>query len=394
VQTAEGGQGRQVGNVTALTTLSPVRPERQRRLDRRLLGISLVPLLGRPLARLAFIHYASWTVIAEVPAPDGSGARKPLESRYLLFESNYNGRPGDYFDAFADTLPNRLERLWGDCLQFDETVRDAPGADERVLAPWAFRDYIARNELRVLHYYAAYPEATVIDVRQALDAADRRRRAGRSGRRLAAAAPRVVPLVIGPEPDARSPLGRVGNALVAQYRALTRRYGVNQFLLLAPVDPAAAPERFERLRNWPQAAYESPLRRLDDAHYARLVLVPPELKDLGQAQPDDLGQPYLLYSSIHKGSWREHVRRLQSLGPVADEIWHDCPGYCGYADPGFGDWAARHRVRPRYYAPGYEPRTVNAVTRSLEERSRLAERLWEHGPTASWLGADRRDEGR
>jgi hypothetical protein len=387
-QTAEGGQGRQVGNVTALTTLSPVRPARQRRLGRRLLAISLVPLLGRPLARLAFIHYASWTVIAAVPAADGSGARTPLESRYLLFESNYNGLPGDYFDAFADTLPHRLERLWGECLQFDETVLDAPGADGRVLAPWAFRDYIARNELEVLHYHAAYPEATVIDVRQALAAADRRRRAGRSDRRLAATAPRVVPLVIGPEPDAGSALGRARGALVAQYRALTRRYGVNQFLLLTPVDPSAAPERFERLRNWPHATNQSPLRGLDDTHYARLVLVPPEVKDLGQTPPDDLRRPYLLYSSIHKGSWREHVRRLQALGSVADEIWDDCPRYPGHTDPGFGDWAAGHRLRPRYYVPGYEPRTVDAVTRSLEQRSELGERLWEHGPTAAWLASD------
>jgi hypothetical protein len=392
VQTPAGGQGRQVGNVTALTTLSPVRPERQRQLQRRLVAISLFPPLGKPLARLAFIHYASWTVLGEVPAPDGSGARRPLESRYLLFESNYNGRAGDYFDAFADTLPYRLERLWGECLQFEETVRDAPGAGGRVLAPWAFRDYIARNELEVLHYHAAYPEATVVDVRQALAAADRRRRAGRSERRLAASAPRVVPLVLGPEPDAATRLERLGGGAVAQYRALTRRYGVNQLMLLAPLDPAAAQERIERLRKWPQVGHESPLRRLDDTHYARLVLLPPELKNLGQAQPDDLGRPYLLYSSIHKGTWREHAQRLQALGPTVDEIWDDCPGYPGHADPGFGDWAGRHLLRPRYYAPGYAPRTPDAVIRSLHERTELAERLWQHGPTATWLAADR--EGR
>jgi hypothetical protein len=379
-----------VGNVTALTTLSPVRPGRDGRLGRRLLTISLVPALGRPLAGLAFIHYASWTVLAEVPAPNGSGRRCSLNSRYLLFESNYNGRAGDYFDAFADTLPHRLERLWGDCQEFEETVRDAPGAEGRVLAPWAFRSYIARNELEVLHYHAAYPEATVIDVRQALAASDRRRRAGRSARKLTAAAPRVVPLVIGPEPDAGTRLARLGGGLVAQYRALTRRFGVNQFMLLAPVDGDAAKDRFDHLRNWPQREHESPLAGMQDTHYARLVRLPAELKDLGQPQPDALEKPYLLYSSIHNGPWRDHVRRLRSLGTVADEIWQDCPGYPGHAGPGFDAWAERHRLQPRYYVPGYAPRTPSAVTDSLHERFALGDSLWQHGPTAAWLAADRR----
>ena len=70
----DAGQGRQVGCVTALTTLSPVRRDRQGKLDLRLALISGFPALGRPLAELAFIHYARWTVL------DSANASNPLKA--------------------------------------------------------------------------------------------------------------------------------------------------------------------------------------------------------------------------------------------------------------------------------------------------------------------------
>jgi hypothetical protein len=382
-RTADGGQGRQVGRVSALTTLSPVRRELQRKLDSRLRLVAGIPALGRPLAELAFIHYARWTVLRDVPAPDGSGERVPLASRYLLFESNYNGRPGDYLDAFADVIPHRLARLWGTCELFEETVQRAEGADGRLLAPWAFRMYVERNELEVLHFHAAYPDATMIDVRQALAVEQARRRAKAPGDDTLR---RVVPLVIGPVPEQLSPPRRIASQARAQWQALTRRYGVYPFALLAPVAAAAAESLFERLRAWPQEPGASPLRALGDTHYARLVLVPRELKDLGQPRADDLGTPYLLYTSNHRGSAREHVGRLRAeLGAVADEIWEHCPGYPGHGDPAFGAWAERHLIGTRYFVAGYPPREVDQVRRALAERERLAAALWHEGPSPEWL---------
>lgn len=379
----DGGQGRQVGSAIALTTLSPVRPERRALLDRRLKLVALVPALGRPLAELAFIHYARWTVLDAVPAPDGSGARTPLASSYLLFESNYNGSLDDYLNTFTAVIPYRLARLWGTCREFEETVERAD--EDRLLAPWAFRRYVGRNELTVLHFHAAYPEATMIDVRQALAVAAERSSAGRRpGAELEAAVRRTVPLVIGPHAEPLAGLPLVKSLAVAEWRALTRSYGVNPFALLAPVDPDAAEGLFERLSAWPDG--DSPLSALSDTHYARLVRAPRELKDLGQEPPDDLGRPYLLYTSNHCGSASEHIARLRGeLGPVADEIWGRCPGYPGHDAPGFDGWAERHRIGTRYFVAGYAPHAIGYVRDALATRARMREQLWESGPTAAWL---------
>jgi hypothetical protein len=389
---ADGGQGRQVGRVFALSTLSPVIRERRAKLDRALAPVRLFPPLGRPLAELAFIHYARWSVLDAVPAPDGSGARRQLASSYLLFESNYNGSLRDYLNAFTDVIPHRLAALWGNCLEFEETVVNADGADDdRLLPPWAFRSYVDRNELEVLHFHPAYPGATMIDVRQALAVAEERRRAPqRRGTDLQDAVRRTVPLVIGPTPP--QPVGLLPVArdyAVAQWRVLSRRYGVNPFALMAPVDPAAANDQFERLRTWPEGEDRSPLRALTDTHYARLVRLPRDLMDLGQAVPDDLEAPYLLYTSNHRGSARDHVARLrEQLGTVADDIWGHCPGYPGHDDPAFDGWAAGHTIDTRYFVAGYAPHEVGAVKDALALRERMAEQLWEDGPSPAWLRGD------
>jgi hypothetical protein len=387
---AEGGQGRRVDKAIALTTLSPVRRDRRAELDRRLSLVARFPPLGRPLAELAFIHYARWTVLEWVPKPDGSGARTPLASSYLFFESNYNGGADDYLNAFAAVIPYRLARLWGTCQEFEETVLRADGAEGRLIAPWAFRSYVERNELEVLHFYAAYPEATMIDVRQALAVAEERSRAAqRSGWALEDSVRRAVRLVIGPEPEPLVGLPVAKRYAIAQWRALKRSYGVNPFALLAPVDPEAADDLFRRLADeW--CDEKSPLDKLTDTHYARLVRVPPELKDLGQPAPDSLDTPYLLYTSNHRGSAREHIRRLRDeLGPVADEIWRHCPGYPGHDEKAaFDDWAGRHTIGTRYFAAGYEPRDIEDIEKALTDRTRMREELWEHGPSPAWLRGD------
>src|SRR5215207_887483 len=374
---ADGSQGRYNGKAIALTTLSPVVRDRRPELDRRLWVVAHFPPLGRPLAELSFIHYARWAVLEAVPARDGSGERTQLASSYLLFESNYNGSLDDYLDTFTAVIPHRLARLWGTCLQFEETVERADGAEDRVLAPWAFRRYVGANELTVLHFHAAYPEATMIDVRQALAVAEQRERAQQlSGRDLEVAVRRTVPLVIGPESQALKGLAAAKSYVDAQRRAVTRHYGVNPFALLTPVDPNEAEGLFKRLSDeWTDE--KSPLAALTDTHYARLVKVPYDLKDLGQRPPDDSRLPYLLYTSNHCGSARDHIRRLRSeLGPVADEIWGKCPRYPGHDKPNeFDDWAKRHTVDTRYFVAGYAPHDIAYIKEALSVRNRMQQTL-------------------
>jgi hypothetical protein len=361
---ADGSQGRRNGRAIALTTLSPI--VKPRHLNFWLRVVKYIPPLGRPLAELSFIHYARWAVLDAVPAPEGVGPPKRLESSYLLFESNYNGGLEEYLDTFTAVIPHRLARLWGQCFQFKETVEQAEFAEGEAFPAWAFRRYVANNELTVLHFYAAYPEATMIDVRQALA--------------LAALAPddahRRVPLVIGPQPERPTPVAAAKSHWRALKSAINGRYGVNPFALLTPVHADKAEDLFERLSNeWVDE--KSPLRRLTDTHYARLVHVPPNLKALGQRPADDLGLPFLLYTSNHCGSADDHIARLRDdLREVADEIWGHCPGYPGRDHPAeFDAWAKRHTVDTRYFVPGYPPHDVAHVRKALADRADIGSRL-------------------
>ena len=111
----EGARAKTAGQAIAITTLSPVIPERLHSLRRGLRIVRYVPGLGRPLLQLAFIYFGRWMLIRKLPAADGGRFKTRLKSPYLLFESNYDGSWSDYLDAFADRLPARLAGLWGNC---------------------------------------------------------------------------------------------------------------------------------------------------------------------------------------------------------------------------------------------------------------------------------------
>ena len=88
----------------SLTTLSPVEPDRLSELRWRLRFVANAPGVSRPLLELATVQYARWLVLSELPAPDGSGKKWPLNWSYLLFDASYDGSKLQYVRAFADVL--------------------------------------------------------------------------------------------------------------------------------------------------------------------------------------------------------------------------------------------------------------------------------------------------
>lgn len=145
------GTDRTSGRATALTVLTPLP-----RLWAGLLAaiLHLRRRLGpdRGLQRLSFIHFAHWSVIRSFP-----GQQRRSKYAYLLFRSDFNGAWGKYIDAFSVAIPSRMALIWGWSFGF-------PGA----LPPRPFREYIARNDLDVAHYWSAYPGASVTEVAAAL----------------------------------------------------------------------------------------------------------------------------------------------------------------------------------------------------------------------------------
>ncbi len=109
---------------------------------------------SRPVRRLSFISFAHWAVVDRVPA-DRRGRRLPYP--YILFQSNFNGAPHEYFEAFARGLTLRMRGLWSGAY-------GVPDAGDLT----RFARYINRNWIATEHYYAAYPHASTKMVLSAL----------------------------------------------------------------------------------------------------------------------------------------------------------------------------------------------------------------------------------
>src|SRR3954454_3047743 len=164
------------GQLRSLVTLSPIRPERRAALRRRLAFVSLAPGGEPALLPLPPIHFGRWSIVTRLPHPDGSGRFHRLSWAYLLFAAAYDGRRREDLDAFTDTLPQRIQKVFGGCVGFQAHVEDAPGADGPRFPGWAFRGFVERNRLPELAFAAAGPSATVEAIRQpiAIERVDRR----------------------------------------------------------------------------------------------------------------------------------------------------------------------------------------------------------------------------
>ena len=348
-----------VGDIRALSTLSPVRPERLAHLRRRLRVVSWAPGFGRPLLQLATIHYARWTVLSSLPAPDGSGRPWWLNWSYLLFEASYDGAEDQYLDTFSDIVPLRLSELFGDCFGFTDNVMDAPRASYRVFSPAAFRRYVALNKLEVLRFGTAERTATVNGVRQAIAM---ERLEARGFRRGGAALGRTQHQLEGMAlaPPAHQPGFR--DSVVDPFRRRLRGdYGVNPLTVIAPLGPGALPDLRQR----------DALAGLRGAHFARIALIDTSMQaHLGQPHPDWLETDYLVFSADHDGPRSDFVDTLRST--AADAIFNGCVRYPGSDDRwDFEHWLRLHTVQTQYYLAGYPPRTVPEIRRLVGARDRL-----------------------
>jgi hypothetical protein len=318
---AAADKGQRVGQAIAITTLTPVR--HRRRLAFHLWLVRHAPRFGRPLEQLAFIYFARWTIIDRLPP-----AQK-LRTPYLLFESNFDGSWGEYLDAFADRLAKRITRLWGTCYGYERHVLQRKRGHR--FPPGDFKRFVQRNELRVLRFHAAYPDATTVIVRQAIALGERN-----EIDEVASS------LALGPAPVARPRRGR---------------------------------DRVEPLTLALPLAHDPPVEHVDLAtvpgtHFARFVRIGPELIDLGQPR-EVLDHPYLLFTSNHDGTRDEYLR---ALATAADAVWRACAGYPGRPDP---EWLAAHALETDYFVIGYPPRTVGEIRELLAKRTRTAHAIAE-----------------
>jgi hypothetical protein len=361
----------QLGTTRALTTLSPILPERLRELTTRLKVVRYTPGLGRPLIQLAFIHYARWIILDWLPPARGKGGWHGLRWKYLLFESNYDGSQADYLRTFADVVPARLQKLWGTCFGFDTTTRPSLGGEGSMLAAGGFRAFVERNQLEVLDFYAAYPDCTATDVLQAIAlhelASDTLRAAGEEPLEWVG---EIASTALGPVPPRLTAKQRLRVVLDPWRNALRGRYGVNPLSIVTPL--AEGQDKMLRDRRKESRLLEGLAGT--ETHFARLVIIPRQMADLGQPNPDLLETPYLLFTSDAWGSAFDQIEAIRTgIGGTADLMWGGCDGYPGHDYTArFHAWVDSHTLPTSYYVAGYPPYPVATIKLRLEDRERMA----------------------
>ncbi len=141
------------GQAGALTVLTPVATGR---VDALRETLARLPGGERsPLARLEGTHFARWVVVPGLLRGGSADGRAAAE--HLLFTSTFDGAADAYLAAMRTLLRDEADTVWGHCDGY-------PGSsDER-----RFAEYMRRHRLRTNLFVAAYPNASVAEVRRAL----------------------------------------------------------------------------------------------------------------------------------------------------------------------------------------------------------------------------------
>jgi len=143
------------GQASALTALTPIVAERENELREYLQGLPRGA--ESPLARLPRTHVARWVVIDRLPSNPPHPDR--LDDNRLLFSCSIDGEVESYLRELCRELRTEAARIWGCCIGF-------PGVDDEA----AFARWILDHHLKTSFFVAAYPDATVGDVRNSLAA--------------------------------------------------------------------------------------------------------------------------------------------------------------------------------------------------------------------------------
>jgi hypothetical protein len=150
--------GDSADRTTPLTLFTAIRPRWTLWLRPLFRLATWLPLPRWTLLRLKLIHYARWAIVSHVPPGAPRGERRRLPRSYLFFESNFNGTPASYIEAFSYVFPKGMRALWGSSHGF-------PGP----IPSEGLRAWIQRGALPASHHYCAYPEATTREVLAALE---------------------------------------------------------------------------------------------------------------------------------------------------------------------------------------------------------------------------------
>lgn len=151
----------QSGDVYGLTILSPIRNDSDSAdSGAEALRIYLAQLPrdeNSPFAKVSSTHMCRLVVMDDVVFLGHPSHVEHLKSRYLVFESNFDGDLEPYLARMAREIPHQVEAVWGHCAGFPG-VRDVE----------KFIRYMKDCQLTTTFYFADVNDKTVEQTLRAL----------------------------------------------------------------------------------------------------------------------------------------------------------------------------------------------------------------------------------
>ena len=95
-------------------------------------------------------------IIPDMPVP--RGVQDPLDGPYLLLTANFDGDVDTWLDELAQRLVPEAQEIWGRCVGCPDPASGA-----------ALKAYLWRNQIDSGVVFAAYGQASVEQIRGALD---------------------------------------------------------------------------------------------------------------------------------------------------------------------------------------------------------------------------------
>jgi hypothetical protein len=143
------------GNKYAFTALTPVRPHDVTELRQRLADLDRDA--GSPFASVPGLHFARWVVIEDVVYEGPPQRRDSWRNAYLLTTTTTDGVTHP-LEQLRIHITDEADEIWGLCIGY-------PGRQHAA----AFVQYFQHNQIRTNRFFCGYPDATLEDIKAALD---------------------------------------------------------------------------------------------------------------------------------------------------------------------------------------------------------------------------------
>jgi hypothetical protein len=151
----------QSGSIYGLTILSPIKDKQHVKISPSLairMYLQSLPVDSRgPFGKVSSTHMARLVVLDDVVYFGMPSCEEHLQSKYLIFESNFDGKLDDYLTRLATEAKEEVDGIWQHCIGY-------PGLEN---VP-AFIAYMKRCQVETTFYFADVNDKTVQQTLRAL----------------------------------------------------------------------------------------------------------------------------------------------------------------------------------------------------------------------------------